>query len=136
MNFKTLLLFVLGIVILGGLFFVFKPQEKQTNTPQTTQSTAASPTPVDKTKTFELVFKNKKLVSGESAIKVEEGDKVVIKATSDTEEELHLHGYDVSIDLEKDKQAELSFTANLSGRFPYELEHSGTEIGAVEVEPK
>ena len=134
MKLNNLLFVFLGVVALGGLFLLFKPQNKP-QVSQTMQTTNPSPTPEKKTKIFELVVKDKKLVSGESVLKVTQNDDVVIKITVDEEEELHLHGYDKSVDLEKDKQASLSFKANLSGRFPFELERSKTELGTLEVEP-
>lgn len=86
--------------------------------------------------TFELVIKGKKLVSGPDPIKVNQGDEVTIRITSDEAEEFHVHAYDNSVELEPGKQATLAFTAKLSGRFPFELENSKTEIGALEVQPK
>ena len=87
-------------------------------------------------KSFDLVIKNKKLVSGSDTLKVIEGNQVTINITSDGDEELHLHGYDKSIDLEANKPAKLEFNANLTGRFPFELEKSKIELGALEVQPK
>ncbi len=85
---------------------------------------------------FELEIKGKKLVSGLATIKVNQGDEVTIKITSDEIEEFHVHAYDNSVELEPGKQATLTFKANLSGRFPFELENSKTEVGALEVQPK
>ncbi len=82
------------------------------------------------------MIKSRKLVSGTETIKVSQDDKVEINVTSDEPEEFHIHGYDNSVDLEKDTKATLSFTANISGRFDYELENSKTDIGALEVSPK
>jgi hypothetical protein len=82
------------------------------------------------------MVKNRKLVSGPAILTAIQGDDVTIKITADEDEELHLHGYDKAVDLEKDKPAELHFTANLTGNFPYELEHSSTEIGSLQVQPK
>ncbi len=129
MKMKPIIFLIVAIVLLGGLFFLIKPQ------PQIQNITPAI-TPELKAKTFEIVVKDKKVISGPETIKVTEGDEVVIKITANEDEELHLHGYDKSVDLEKDKPAELSFTANLTGRFPYELEKSKTDIGALEVSPK
>jgi len=67
---------------------------------------------------------------------VNQGDEITIKITSDEAEEFHVHAYDNSVELEPNKQATLTFTTNLSGRFPFELEKSKTEIGALEVQPK
>lgn len=141
MKMKTPLLVLLGIILLGGLFLFFKPKNQtkpiQTNIQENkVQAISPSPTPESKIKTFELVVKGKKLVSGPATISVTQDDEVVIKITADEEEEFHIHGYDKFVDVEKDKQATLTFTANLTGRFPFELEHSKTEIGALEVQPK
>lgn len=86
--------------------------------------------------TYELVINGKKLTSGPETIKVNQGDEVTIKIISDETEEFHVHAYDNSVELEPGKQATLTFTAKMSGRFPFELESSKTEIGALEVQPK
>lgn len=85
---------------------------------------------------FELTVKNNKLISGLDVLKVNQGDIVEIFITADADGELHLHGYDKSVEYKKDKQAILGFTADKSGRFPYELENTKTEIGALEVLPR
>lgn len=141
MKTKPIIFLALAVVLFGGLFFVFKPQKQVQNLPENqnqvpTQTTSPSVAPESKVKTFELVVKGKKIVSGPETIKVTEGDEVVIKITSDEPEEFHLHGYDNSVDLETNTEAQLSFTANLTGRFPFELEQSKTDIGALEVSPK
>lgn len=86
--------------------------------------------------TFELGIQGKKLVSGPATIKVNQGDEVTLKITSDEAEEFHVHAYDNSVELEPGKQATLTFNAKLSGRFPFELENSKTEVGVLEVQPK
>lgn len=86
--------------------------------------------------TFDLVIQNKKVVSGPTTIKVNQGDEVTIKITSDEAEEFHVHAYDNSVELEPGKQATLTFNAKLSGRFPFELENSKTEVGVLEVQPR
>jgi len=140
MNIKLIIFLVLATVVLGGLFFVFKPQ-KQVQNPTNDQGVAptenvASPAPELKTKVFELVIENKKIVSGPETIKVMEGDEITIKITADEAEEFHVHAYDNSVELEPNTQVALTFTANLTGRFPFELEESKTEIGVLEVLPQ
>lgn len=140
MKINPIIYVVLSVAVLAGLFFIFKPKKQTENTPSQTQTSnpiqSLSPTPESTFKTFELVISDKKLVSGPETIKVTEGDEIVIKITSDEPEEFHLHGYDKFVDLEKDVPTELSFTANLTGRFIYELEQSKTDLGALEVSPK
>lgn len=101
---------------------------------QHSSPTSSADTPVQKS--FTLVVEGRKLVMGPSVLSVTQGDVVTIHITVDEEEELHLHGYDKSIDLEKGKEGSLVFDASASGRFPFELERSKTELGAVEVAPR
>ena len=119
-----LLYLIIAVVTVVGLFYLTKPKSNY------------NPQPNSQVKTFDLVVKNKKLVSGQETLKVTEGDQVTINITNDEPEELHLHGYDKSVDLEASKAAQLKFSANLTGRFSYELEHSKIEIGVLEVQPK
>lgn len=131
---------VLIVVVLVGLFYFLKPKtgEKQIQPNQSTPSADQNqlPSPQDNSKSFDLVINNKKISKGSETIKVTQGDDVIINITSDEPEELHLHGYDVSVQFEKDQAVQLKFNANLSGRFPFELENSKVELGAVEVSPK
>lgn len=131
---KIIGIIVLGIVLLGGLFLLSK-SNRSTDIKDESQSRKITQTPIE-AKTFEIEVKNKELVFGHDVLNVIEGDEVIIKILVDEEEELHIHGYDKSVDLEKDKQGTLKFTANRTGRFPFELERSKIEIGALEVQPK
>lgn len=115
------------LVLVAG-FFVLKSMDSSAPGAATSQ-TAIQP------KVFDLVVQGRKLVSGPSTLSVKQGDSVVINITVDEDEELHLHGYDIHTDLEKGRQGSLSFVANTAGHFSYELEHSSTEIGALEVQP-
>lgn len=140
-NKKSYLWFILLLLLtfLAGGFYIFK--SSWNNSYQNTQinniSLASSSVSINSNiKTFELIVKDKKLFSGPDVLKVTEGDLVDIKISSDVSEEFHLHGYDKSVDLEKGKTVNLKFSANLTGRFPYELEEDKVELGALEVSPK
>lgn len=87
-------------------------------------------------RSFDLTIQGKKLVAGPDTLKVTAGDQVTINITSDEDGEFHLHGYDISVDLEASKAAQLKFNADKTGRFPFELEKSKVELGALEVNPK
>lgn len=130
---NNILYLIVGVLILGGLFVFIKSQ----NITQTSQikETTTSVTPTNQ-KTFDLIVKERKLISGPEILKVNQGDEVTIKITVDENEEFHLHGYDKSVDLTANQTTELKFTADISGRFPYELEESKTELGLLEVSPK
>jgi hypothetical protein len=131
---------VLIVIILVGLFYFLKPKTsgKQTELLQATPPADQNktPSPKENSKSFDLTIKDKKIVNGQDVFKVTQGDDVVINITSDKPEELHLHGYDLSQEFEKDQIAQLKFNANISGRFPFELEKSKVDLGAIEVSPK
>lgn len=73
--------------------------------------------------------------SGPDVIKVKRGDSVNIRFLSNQADELHLHGYDITVQLAPNTPALLSFTAKYPGRFGYELHKAHREIGAIEVHP-
>lgn len=134
-KFRTIIFVLLAVVTLLALFFLLKPKEN-VQTLQVSQKTGVPATAESNIKTFELVVKEKKLAAGSSVLKVDQGDEVTLKITSDESEEFHVHAYDVSVELVPDEQATLTFSAKISGRFPFELEESKTELGVIEVQPK
>jgi heme/copper-type cytochrome/quinol oxidase subunit 2 len=73
---------------------------------------------------------------GVQEITVNKGETVRIDVTSpDTADEVHLHGYDVTADLEAGGTAKLRLKANIEGVFEIELEGAHTPIGELTVEP-
>ncbi len=97
---------------------------------------APSSLPQDKNKTFSIIIIDRRLVDANREFTAIEGDTVSLNISTDEDEELHLHGYNKSIAITKGKLSVLTFIANATGRFPFELEHAGVELGAVSVYPK
>lgn len=119
---------VLGVLILAGLFLLFRP----TAPPATPSVPVAAPA----LRLFELRVQQGRLISGPALIQVEQGEPVTLEITSDHADELHLHGYDLQLALPAGQPARLSFTAERSGRFEYELHHAHRELGVLEVRPR
>jgi hypothetical protein len=65
-----------------------------------------------------------------------EGETVKFRVRSDEPEEVHVHGYDISKDIEAGQTATMSFKATITGIFEIEFEHSATQIAELKVEPK
>ncbi len=109
----------------------------------TTETTSETPTqttpapPPDHEPTFETIrVAGGKPVGGIEKITVEKGARARIQVTSpDTSDEIHLHGYDLSRDLEAGGRVRFSFDANAEGIFEIELEGAGVQIGELTVEP-
>ena len=83
-----------------------------------------------------MIVAGDKLVSGPAVIQVAQGTGVTLRIRSDRTDELHLHGYDLHARIDAGEPADLTFTADKSGRFEYELHGSHLELGALEVRPE
>jgi hypothetical protein len=66
-------------------------------------------------------------------VKITKGSAVRLLVTSDVDEELHVHGYDLMKDLPAGQQANLDFTADQAGVFDVEAEESGLQLVQLEV---
>jgi FtsP/CotA-like multicopper oxidase with cupredoxin domain len=64
-----------------------------------------------------------------------QGDTVRFRVRNDKAEEVHIHGYDIKKELAANETADVSFEATIPGIFEIELEHSGTPLGRLKVEP-
>jgi hypothetical protein len=70
---------------------------------------------------FQLKVEHGKLVEGPEVIRVTEGDRVELRWSSDRPLELHLHGYDLTLEVTPYLPATLAFEAMATGRFPISL---------------
>jgi FtsP/CotA-like multicopper oxidase with cupredoxin domain len=141
MNKNALLFLGLAIAVMVGLFYGLRTAPAVVPAafaPTAAPVVAAAPLPValPKPQTFALVVSKGKLVSGPAVIQVREGDDVQLQITSDHDDELHLHGYDLHLSLKANVPVMLAFRAEHSGRFDYELHHAHSELGTLEVQPK
>ena len=63
------------------------------------------------------------------------GGTVKFHVTSDTADEIHVHGYDVHKDVAKGGTVTFDFPAKIEGRFVVELEAKGEQIAQLDVTP-
>ena len=146
---KNALVLLLGLAVLAGLFVWMKPAPPPAPAVAAATPAAASAESTDAVavpqpaapaapvpQVFELVVKEKRLASGPQVITVTEGTSVILRITTDHHDELHLHGYDLTLKLPTASTAELSFVADRSGRFEYEMHHSHFTLGVLEVQPR
>lgn len=69
-------------------------------------------------KVFELMLVDGRAPGRSNTLRVKKGEKVDLRWTSDRPIALHLHGYDIEAKVAPQAPATISFTANLTGRFP------------------
>ena len=98
-------------------------------------------------KSFELAIVKGSVPAPQRLLKVEKGDALRLRITSDAPGELHLHGYRESARLAPGQTAQLVFTAYATGRYPFEWHpvgenstpgsrHRGAPLATLEVRPK
>jgi hypothetical protein len=87
---------------------------------------------------FAFDIHNGHVAKDKRTIKVTEGERIEFRWTADKTVELHLHGYDIKIEVTPDKSASMTFDANITGRFPVGV-HGGGGHGNIvylEVHPR
>ena len=98
-------------------------------------------------KSIELTIVKGSVPAQQRLLKVEKGDALRLRITSDASGELHLHGYRESAKLAPGQTTELAFTAYATGRYPFEWHpagenaaggsrHRGPPLATLEVRPK
>jgi heme/copper-type cytochrome/quinol oxidase subunit 2 len=98
--------------------------EEQTPTPTSTPTPEPTPDPGPLLTTAKV-----------TKIRVKKGETVRFRARSSKDEEIHVHGYDLSRDVAPGKTARMSFKATIDGIFEIEFEHAGIEIAQLRVDP-
>jgi hypothetical protein len=73
--------------------------------------------------TFALKIENGQVPANMRLIRVQQGDVVTLQFSSDRDQILHVHGYEIEREIGRGP-VQLTFTANLTGRFPVHL-HPG-----------
>ena len=104
--------------------------------PAQTTTTQAAPPPAPAPRYDTVRVRAGKPVGGVKRIEIEKGERARIQVTSsDTEDEVHLHGYDLSKQLPAGGRVRFAFEADAEGIFELELERAGVQIAELVVEP-
>lgn len=75
-------------------------------------------------------------IKGPAVLTVQQGDAVTIVFHSDRADELHLHGYNLQLDLVPDTPGRLEFIAEHAGRFELESHVTHRPVASLEVHPQ
>jgi uncharacterized cupredoxin-like copper-binding protein len=121
---KKIIWLLIATITLIALFLLLRPKD------------SVAPTQSAAPQTFAYQIQDGHVLSGPETIKITEGETIIITASSNANDELHLHGYDKEVLLEPNKPATITFTANKTGRFELELHKSDKVIATLEVQPK
>lgn len=84
---------------------------------------------------IELTITGGNVEGGARREQVKQGAQVTIRVTSDVADELHVHTYDLKLDLVPGQSADLTFLARIPGVFEVELEERRKKVLELEVRP-
>jgi len=89
---------------------------------------------------IDLAIRNGELPSEARVVRVQQGDDVTLRWSSDSAVTVHLHGYDIESKLTAGTPMTMRFQAKASGRFPIEIHARGAgaehTLGYLEVHPR
>lgn len=135
---RTLLLGgVAAVALLVVLFALLRPSDKETaatatvTTPITTGATtmtAPTTTATTEADPITVELSGGRLVGEIRRATVRKGDLIRLRVTGAPGEEIHVHGYDETLELGPDGAGTLAFDARLQGVFEVELERAGVQI--------
>ncbi len=110
------------------------PDAAATSTTVVTTTTAppVTTTTMDPGALIEVEFSAGDII-GSGRFEVPLGETVTIRVTSDVAEEIHVHGYDLTLELVAGTTGELTFVADIPGVFEVELERSHLPLFDLEV---
>lgn len=74
-------------------------------------------------------------VGGVADLEFASGETVEFEIESDVDDEVHVHGYDISTEIKAGKTARVEFPADIEGVFEIELEVSAVPIAELTVKP-
>jgi hypothetical protein len=137
------ILLALGTIVLAAALFVVlspgsddqpvsagvqEPAPTQSAPPQKAQKPAAAAVPT-------ILVRSGQPVGGVLKIDANEGDRIQFKVDSDVAAEIHVHGFDISKEVEAGETVKLSFDADFTGIFEAELEETAVPIAEIQVNP-
>lgn len=122
-----------AFVLLAGLWSLLRPLPQAT--PAAPAVSAAAP--AEGASTLRRLHIDVPSAAAAIAIlQARAGDQIELSVRSDQDDELHLHGYDLSLALRAGEPGTLRFTAAHAGRFEIELHDAHSQIGVLEVAPR
>jgi hypothetical protein len=134
---RTILLLGTAVLFVGGLGLAScggGGDATSTSETEATQTTTTE-TEVDKATVVRVDVVNGSPKGGIVRETVDKGNRVVLVVSSDTADEIHVHGYDISRDVAAGGIARIAFRATVPGRFEVELENRGVQIADLTVQP-
>lgn len=128
----------IGVLVVAVVLFVALRDDGDSGGSRGTSTVAKeSPAAPEKREqeTSTIVIKGGKPVGGVEELTFSEGDRIRFGVESDVADEIHVHGYDLTMDIEAGGSVSFDFPADIAGIFEVELEGSAVQIAEIRVNP-
>ena len=136
---------VIGVIAAVVLFVVLRDDDEPTVAATTTTETTTpanggggggeKPEPPPEPELATIVVKNGQPVGGVQELEFDKGGRIRFLVESDIDEEVHLHGNDVSKEVSVGGEVEFDVPATIEGVFEVELEESVVPLAEITVGP-
>ncbi|MDQ5894765.1 MAG: hypothetical protein QG596_1026 [Actinomycetota bacterium] len=141
---NPLILGAILIIVAIALFLILKPDDSDKSEGPVVTNNSATEQPEEKQKQTAkaklppvptVVVRNGEAVDGVLGIEVDKGEQITFRVESDVDEEIHVHGFDITKEIAAGGTARLSFPADITGIYETELEYSGIPIVELQINP-
>ncbi len=137
-------LVVAAVAVLAVAFVALRPGDDEgATTPRPSDApvaTSPAPSPETTTETTEPAPEPEPAApllepDGTQEIRVGRGETVRFRVRSPQDDEIHVHGYDLTKEVPGGETVTMRFPADIEGIFEIELEQSGMALGQLRVDP-
>lgn len=105
----------------------------ETTTEETTTAETTTESEPEGPAKIRITYRGGKLSGDTGTVPIEKGADVQITVRADVEDEVHLHGYDLTAEVAPGHPGRINFEASDAGRFIAELEHLHLHIVTLRV---
>ena len=84
-------------------------------------SSAAQPVPVSASKRIDITVKGKQVTPAPATVDLAVGESLIVAVTSDQDNTLHAHGFEVEKDIKAGQRVEVPIVGGPTGSFEFEL---------------
>lgn len=96
--------------------------------PASSPAPVADPSPTPTGTVIEVTYAGGEITGVGPRVEVPLGEPVTLRVTSDVVEQIHVHGYDLYVDLPAGGTGEVEFPADIPGAFEVELHDIGRPL--------
>jgi hypothetical protein len=129
---------LVAVAALVGLFVVLRDDDRGPPTPPVSEEPEGPPGEVAEPRepeVPEIVVRDGRPVGGVAELEFRRGDRVRFDVSSDADDEVHVHGYDIYQDIEAEATTRVAFGAELDGVFEVELHDAQADIARLTIRP-